>query len=162
MILWSLPKVLNQGLGVVIPSTLLTQQRAHLQPNSISRQMGRGGRFCSKANQEGTVWCSLKDCKTRLFYCLLKLLALEKERERKEGNQQSLPAGMLTLWTYWELSTGLHLWDCHFSACLQSNDAGSYTESRADMITSQICLQRLTWHLMNIGMHIQTFCSVIT
>lgn len=86
MILWSLPKALNQGLGVIL-STLLTQQRAHLQPNGISRQMGRAGRFCRKANQEGTVWCLLTDCKAcGLVYCLFKLLALEvrKGEERRE------------------------------------------------------------------------------
>lgn len=62
---WSLPDVLNQSWGVVIPGTLLAQQRAHPQPNGMSRQMGRRGRFCRKANQpgEGTVWCSLTDCR---------------------------------------------------------------------------------------------------
>lgn len=90
MILWSLLKALNQSLGVIIPSTLLTQQRAHLQPNGISRQMGRGGRFCREANQKGTVWCSLTDCKAcGLVYCLFKLLASEARTGKKGTSKVS-------------------------------------------------------------------------
>lgn len=90
MILWSLLKALNQSLGVIIPSTLLTQQRAHLQPNGISRQMGRGGRFCREANQKGTVWCSLTDCKAcGLVYCLFKLLASEARMGKKGTSKVS-------------------------------------------------------------------------
>ena len=179
MILWSLPKALNQGLGVVIPSTLLMQQRAHLQPNGISRQMGRGGRFCRKANQEGTVWCSLTGCKAcGLVYCLFKLLVLEvrKGEERGElakspgwcaefgGCKSNLPKVGLKKrdMQQWKISQGQHkqmlpeshanTFDllgtfhraalfhtgtafCHYSVWLQSSNAGSCTESRADVIT---------------------------
>lgn len=100
MILWSLPKALNQSLGVVIPSTLLTQQRAHLQPNGISRQMGGGGRFCREANQKGTVWCSLTDCKAcGLVYCLSKLLASEG-RMGEERRELAKTPGWHKVW--WE------------------------------------------------------------
>lgn len=90
VVLWSLPKALKHGSAVVAPSTLRTQHRAQIQPDGISRQMGRRTGVCRKANQEGTVRCSLTDCKAcGLVYCLWNCWPW-----RKEGNWPSLLAGM--------------------------------------------------------------------